>query len=87
MLIFATDDVLWFLYDLGQHVRVSGVRYLLTEQSFGKILNRTSRIQLLFSSFYLYLNAKETQPFSIQFFFHMYHMSLIFLIISCVPAH
>ena len=25
----------------------------------------------------IYLNAKETQPFSIQFFFHMAHMRLI----------
>ena len=32
---------------------------------------------LKFCRFTLYLNAKETQPFSIHFFFHMDHMMLI----------
>ena len=42
-----------------------------------KVVYMSKLSSQVFTSPFIYLNAKETQPFSIHFFFHMDHMRLI----------
>ena len=42
---FITDDVLWLMYDLGQDVLVSGVRYIRKDTSACKCINAGKNFQ------------------------------------------
>ena len=65
-------------------MQVQSKLYLISNNAhILKTIANSNRYYILVSSLHvyvichIYLNAKETQPFSIHFFFHIDHMKLI----------